>query len=148
MLSKWIPCRFVQFQSVAFVDLRHSVSVVCSSRPSRCDFFSDWPQRTIRRWVSAFLLLWLKRRTNVGLVFEDPGQILNLSMFEQNGNCGYVLKPNVFWEKEHPQYARFNPSVIEREGQCAELTLTVRDRSTTLFRFIRVCVFRSSPDNI
>ncbi|CAF4966494.1 unnamed protein product, partial [Rotaria sp. Silwood1] len=55
----------------------------------------------------------------------DAGQILNLSMFEQNGNCGYVLKPNVFWDKEHSQYGRFNPSVIEREGSCFELTITI-----------------------
>jgi hypothetical protein len=48
-------------------------------------------------------------------------------MFEQNGCCGYVLKPNVFWEKEHPQYGHFNPSVIEREGPCSELTITVCD---------------------
>jgi hypothetical protein len=57
--------------------------------------------------------------------FADAGQILNLSMFEQNGNCGYVLKPNIFWDKEHSQYGRFNPSVIEREGSCFELTITV-----------------------
>ncbi|CAF2860546.1 unnamed protein product [Rotaria sp. Silwood2] len=55
----------------------------------------------------------------------DPGQILNLTMFEQNGNCGFVLKPNVYWDKEHPQYAHFNPSVIEREGPCFELTVTI-----------------------
>ncbi|CAF4098033.1 unnamed protein product, partial [Rotaria sordida] len=55
----------------------------------------------------------------------DAGQILNLSMFEQNGNCGYVLKPNVYWDKEHPQYNRFNPSIIEREGSCLELTITI-----------------------
>ena len=46
-------------------------------------------------------------------------------MFEQNGNCGYVLKPNVYWDKEHSQYAHFNPSVIEREGSCFELTIAV-----------------------
>ena len=68
----------------------------------------------------------------IGCLFEDPGQILNLSMFEQNGNCGYVLKPNVFWDKEHPHYGRFNPSVSEREGQCSELTLTVSDRRKRL----------------
>lgn len=59
------------------------------------------------------------------LICLDSGQILNLSMFEQNGNRGYVLKPNIFWDKEHPQYCRFNPSVIEREGSCTELTITV-----------------------
>ena len=48
-------------------------------------------------------------------------------MFEQNGNCGYVLKPNIFWDKEHLQYGRFNPSIIEREGSCTELTITVSE---------------------
>lgn len=57
----------------------------------------------------------------------DAGQILNLSMFEQNGNCGYVLKPNIYWDKDHPQYGHFNPTVIERDGQCFELTITVSD---------------------
>lgn len=61
------------------------------------------------------------------LLLIDAGQILNLSMFEQNGNCGYVLKPNVFWDKEHPQYGHFNPSIIERDGPCFELTVTVSD---------------------
>ncbi|CAF4645576.1 unnamed protein product, partial [Rotaria sp. Silwood1] len=55
----------------------------------------------------------------------DPGQILNLAMFEQNGNCGFVLKPNIYWDKEHPQYGHFNPTVIEREGSCFELTITI-----------------------
>ena len=61
------------------------------------------------------------------LLLIDAGQILNLSMFEQNGNCGYVLKPNVFWDKEHPHYGHFNPSIIERDGPCFELTVTVSD---------------------
>jgi hypothetical protein len=59
------------------------------------------------------------------IFYLDIGQILNLSMFEQNGNCGYVLKPNIYWDKEHPQYGHFNPSIIEREGSCFELTITV-----------------------
>lgn len=65
---------------------------------------------------------------STSLIFSgisDAGQILNLAMFEQNGYCGYVLKPNVFWDKEHPQYGHFNPSLIERDGPCSELTITV-----------------------
>ena len=46
-------------------------------------------------------------------------------MFEQNGNCGYVLKPSIFWDKDHPQYARFNPLFVERDGSCSELTIKV-----------------------
>jgi len=55
-------------------------------------------------------------------------------MFEQNGNCGYVLKPNVYWDKEHPQYGHFNPSVIERDGPCFELTITVSYIKTNIFK--------------
>ncbi|CAF4722025.1 unnamed protein product, partial [Rotaria sp. Silwood2] len=29
------------------------------------------------------------------------------------------------WDKEHPQSSRFNPSVIEREGPCFELKITI-----------------------
>ncbi len=54
-------------------------------------------------------------------------------MFEQNGNCGYVLKPNIYWDKEHPQYGHFNPSIIEREGPCSELTITVNTHVIYLY---------------
>jgi len=67
------------------------------------------------------------------LFFLDAGQILNLSLFEQNGNCGYVLKPSVFWDKDHFQYGRFNPSLTEREGPCSELAITVKTRENELF---------------
>jgi len=30
-------------------------------------------------------------------------------MFEQNGRCGYALKPRIMWDKTHPQFNRFNP---------------------------------------
>jgi hypothetical protein len=64
-------------------------------------------------------------RFELSVMFSDAGQILNLSMFEQNGYCGYILKPSVFWDKDHPQYGHFNPTVIERDGPCYELTITV-----------------------
>lgn len=30
-------------------------------------------------------------------------------MFETNGNCGYVLKPQAMWDVNHVMYKSFNP---------------------------------------
>ncbi|CAN8024093.1 unnamed protein product [Ixodes persulcatus] len=40
---------------------------------------------------------------------EDAGLHVNAAMFEQNGSCGYVLKPRVMWDRSHMMYGRFNP---------------------------------------
>uniref|UniRef100_A0A915PXN4 Phosphoinositide phospholipase C n=1 Tax=Setaria digitata TaxID=48799 RepID=A0A915PXN4_9BILA len=47
----------------------------------------------------------------VALNFQttDTAMALNAAMFEQTGNCGYILKPRVFWDDSHPYYNRFNP---------------------------------------
>jgi hypothetical protein len=83
-------------------------------------------QPTIKHLVTIYYFYYYRKNNEANDFFLiDNGQILNLSMFEQNGNCGYVLKPNVYWDKEHPQYGHFNPSVIERDGPCFELTITV-----------------------
>ncbi len=47
----------------------------------------------------------------------DAFQILNLALFEQNANSGYVLKPSVLWNKQHPEYGRFNPFEKKRDGE-------------------------------
>ena len=47
----------------------------------------------------------------------DPFQILNLAFFEQNSNAGYVLKPSVLWNKQHPEYGRFNPFEKKKDGE-------------------------------
>jgi phosphatidylinositol phospholipase C, epsilon len=47
----------------------------------------------------------------------DPFQILNLSLFEQNANSGYVLKPSILWNKLHAEYGRFNPFEKKRDGE-------------------------------
>ena len=47
----------------------------------------------------------------------DAFQILNLALFEQNANSGYVLKPAVLWNKQHPEYGRFNPFEKKRDGE-------------------------------
>lgn len=34
---------------------------------------------------------------------------VNTAMFEQFGNCGYMLKPRALWDATHPLFGRFNP---------------------------------------
>jgi hypothetical protein len=47
----------------------------------------------------------------------DSYQLLNLALFEQNLNAGYVLKPNVLWNKLHPEYGRFNPFEKKKDAE-------------------------------
>lgn len=57
---------------------------------------------------------------------------LNTSMFEQNGQSGYVLKPAVMWDKSHMMYNHFNPMDKEFDGLHATvLTLQVIIATTT-----------------
>ncbi|VDK72952.1 unnamed protein product [Litomosoides sigmodontis] len=47
----------------------------------------------------------------VALNFQtaDTAMAVNAAMFEQTGNCGYILKPRILWDDCHPYYNRFNP---------------------------------------
>ncbi|CAK9829884.1 1-phosphatidylinositol 4,5-bisphosphate phosphodiesterase epsilon-1 [Anthophora retusa] len=57
---------------------------------------------------------------------DDAGLNLNAAMFEQNGQCGYVRKPSVMWDKAHMMYRRFNPWDKEFDGlHSAHLTLSI-----------------------
>lgn len=47
---------------------------------------------------------------------EDIAMQLNTAMFEMNGKCGFVIKPNVMWDKSHVMYRRFNPWEKEFDG--------------------------------
>lgn len=47
---------------------------------------------------------------------EDIAMQINIAMFEMNGRCGYVSKPNVMWDKSHVMYRRFNPWDKEFDG--------------------------------
>ncbi|KAK9884811.1 hypothetical protein WA026_009037 [Henosepilachna vigintioctopunctata] len=40
---------------------------------------------------------------------DDTPLHLNTAMFEMNGKCGFVSKPNVMWDRSHVMYKRFNP---------------------------------------
>ncbi|RZF45196.1 hypothetical protein LSTR_LSTR009967 [Laodelphax striatellus] len=57
---------------------------------------------------------------------EDAALHLNTAMFEQNGRCGFVLKPAVMRERSHMMYRRFNPWDKEFDGlHSTHLILTV-----------------------
>jgi hypothetical protein len=63
----------------------------------------------------------------------DVAMTLNGAMFEQNGNCGYVLKPSILWNPMHPMYMKFNPFAKDHANVCAvHFDLQVRD-------IVRVC---------
>lgn len=60
---------------------------------------------------------------------------LNTSMFEQNGQSGFVLKPAVMWDKSHMMYNHFNPMDKEFDGLHATvLTLQVRASSINILK--------------
>ncbi|KAG1665244.1 1-phosphatidylinositol 4,5-bisphosphate phosphodiesterase epsilon-1 [Nymphon striatum] len=57
---------------------------------------------------------------------EDTALHINTAMFEQNGCCGYVLKPRVMWDHTHMMYRRFNPWDKEFDGlHTINLSITV-----------------------
>ncbi len=57
---------------------------------------------------------------------EDTNQITNKTMFEQTGNCGYVLKPSNLFDKTHPLFQRFDAYDKVFDGlKAKELTISV-----------------------
>lgn len=48
---------------------------------------------------------------------------MNTALFEQNNNSGYVLKPSVLWNKNHPEYGKFNPFEKKKDGDYLSLRL-------------------------
>ena len=57
------------------------------------------------------LQFWTFGAQMVALNFQTPdvAMALNSALFEQNGSCGYILKPRVLWDPEAPMYQQFNP---------------------------------------
>lgn len=47
---------------------------------------------------------------------EDQPMHINTAMFEENGCCGFVCKPDVLWDPNHIMYRRFNPLDKEFDG--------------------------------
>uniref|UniRef100_A0A158R571 Phosphoinositide phospholipase C n=1 Tax=Syphacia muris TaxID=451379 RepID=A0A158R571_9BILA len=54
-------------------------------------------------WAYGFQMVALNFQTS------DVPMAVNAAMFEQTGNCGFVLKPKVLWDENHPAYDRYNP---------------------------------------
>ena len=73
---------------------------------------------------------------------------INAAMFEQNGRCGYLLKPRVMWDKTHPLYNRFNAFDKDTFGASnpAVLTVVVQTAIVPVICNI-VCMTRSSSWN-
>ena len=46
-------------------------------------------------------------------------------MFESSGNTGYVLKPQVLWNKQHPEYRKFNPFEKKNDGDYLSVHLRI-----------------------
>ena len=62
--------------------------------------------------------MWLGGVQMVALNYQtsDTHMALNNALFDQNGKCGYVLKPRVMRGPDHVLYKRFNPFKKEIEG--------------------------------
>lgn len=78
-------------------------------------------------WAYGFQMVALNFQTS------DVPMAVNTAMFEQTGNCGYVLKPRVLWDEKHPLYGRYNP--VSKDPSCYSamiLTLNVSCHKVSL----------------
>lgn len=74
------------------------------------------------------VMFWACGIQSVALNYQtvDPALHVNTAMFEQTGNCGYVLKPRVMWDPTHVLYRRFNPWEKKFDGlHVTYLTVTL-----------------------
>uniref|UniRef100_A0A8C2AAQ5 Phosphoinositide phospholipase C n=1 Tax=Cyprinus carpio TaxID=7962 RepID=A0A8C2AAQ5_CYPCA len=74
------------------------------------------------------LIFWLHGIQLVALNYQtdDLPMQLNAALFEANGQCGYVLKPPVLWERSCPLYQQFYPLDRDLENMTPTLyTLTI-----------------------
>ncbi|XP_037922568.1 1-phosphatidylinositol 4,5-bisphosphate phosphodiesterase epsilon-1-like [Hermetia illucens] len=57
---------------------------------------------------------------------DDQHMHINTAMFEENGCCGFVCKPEVLWNPSHLMYRRFNPLEKEFDGlHCSQIVINV-----------------------
>ncbi|XP_030842228.1 1-phosphatidylinositol 4,5-bisphosphate phosphodiesterase epsilon-1 [Strongylocentrotus purpuratus] len=57
---------------------------------------------------------------------DDPSLQTYFAMFERTGNCGYVLKPTILWDRNHPAFNRFNAYNKSFDGMpIKELTIQI-----------------------
>ncbi|XP_059387753.1 1-phosphatidylinositol 4,5-bisphosphate phosphodiesterase epsilon-1-like isoform X2 [Carassius carassius] len=74
------------------------------------------------------LIFWLHGIQLVALNYQtdDLPMQLNAALFEANGQCGYVLKPPVLWDRSCPLYQQFYPLDRDLENLTPTLyTLTI-----------------------
>ncbi|XP_052426481.1 1-phosphatidylinositol 4,5-bisphosphate phosphodiesterase epsilon-1 isoform X6 [Carassius gibelio] len=74
------------------------------------------------------LIYWLHGIQLVALNYQtdDLPMQLNAALFEANGQCGYVLKPPVLWDRSCPLYQQFYPLDRDLENLTPTLyTLTI-----------------------
>nr|XP_057918195.1 1-phosphatidylinositol 4,5-bisphosphate phosphodiesterase epsilon-1 isoform X3 [Doryrhamphus excisus] len=74
------------------------------------------------------LLFWLHGIQLVALNYQtdDLSMHLNAALFEDNGGCGYVLKPAVLWDRSCPLYQQFCPTERDVDrGSPAVYSLTI-----------------------
>uniref|UniRef100_A0A1I7X001 Phosphoinositide phospholipase C n=1 Tax=Heterorhabditis bacteriophora TaxID=37862 RepID=A0A1I7X001_HETBA len=75
---------------------------------------------------------WAHGMQMVALNFQTPDVIMavNHAMFEQSANCGYQLKPRVFWDETHSLYNKFNPLSKDVAGHSALILNLTQDSAT------------------
>ncbi|XP_078588305.1 1-phosphatidylinositol 4,5-bisphosphate phosphodiesterase epsilon-1-like isoform X2 [Branchiostoma floridae x Branchiostoma japonicum] len=99
--------------------LTHTEKQLLRTYPAGTRFDSSNPN-PMPFWLHGLQLVALNYQT------DDVPMHLNSAMFQQNGGCGFVLKPRVMWDPAHPSYRRFCPMDKDRCGmQPQNLEITV-----------------------
>ena len=93
--------------SLKMLDHTASHLVRCYPAGMRIDSSNYSP---ITMWLGGIQLAALNYQTT------DTHMALNNAFFDQNGRCGYVLKPKVMRNSDHVLFKRFNPFKKEIEG--------------------------------
>lgn len=70
----------------------------------------------------------------IALNFQTPdvSMAINTAMFESSGNCGYALKPRLFWDDTHPLYRKYNP-ISKDFASLSALILTLQVGSDLIY---------------
>ncbi|XP_078668100.1 1-phosphatidylinositol 4,5-bisphosphate phosphodiesterase epsilon-1-like isoform X2 [Branchiostoma floridae x Branchiostoma belcheri] len=99
--------------------ITHTEKQLLRTYPAGTRFDSSNPN-PMPFWLHGLQLVALNYQT------DDVPMHLNYAMFQQNGGCGFVLKPRVMWDPAHPSYRRFCPMDKDRCGmQPLALEITV-----------------------
>lgn len=116
---------------------------ICKKRP--IDMIAHTETQLIRCYPNARrfdssnfspIQLWSCGIQMVALNYQtiDQWQIINTSLFESNGNLGYVLKPQVLWNKQQMDYLKFNPFEKKKIDRSCDMASSLSSPSYTLFK--------------